>query len=316
MDTQPAVNPFVPGRGQLPPFLAGRQEEQRALGELLAYLQAGRGAPRDAILSGPRGNGKTVLLRWFQQEVEASARKIDTVWLTPSELGSLDALATLLVPPRQFRALRPGYPVVLDRDRAARLGIGRSVRVADPIAGGTLRAATAGAAARRSAHAGRGGGPSAPQRQPVGQCGSPVPAGDGGHAGIAGTPQPHVGHFLEPRREARHRVARRSGFRASVNAPLVGFEPADHFCRCGAGPGSSVQASAIRTSCNCWGLHSGRRPGTPSRRASMKAWSFVPGDVSACSDQPATRTVAKSCSARNSLTSRFGLPAPSTAGRR
>ena len=107
MDTPPAVNPFVPGRGQLPPFLAGREEEQRALGELLAYLQAGRGAPRDAILSGPRGNGKTVLLRWFQQEVEASARKIDTVWLTPSELGSLDALATLLVPPRQFRALRP-----------------------------------------------------------------------------------------------------------------------------------------------------------------------------------------------------------------
>jgi hypothetical protein len=33
---------------------------------LLAYVQAGRGAPRDAVLLGPRGNGKTVLLHEFR----------------------------------------------------------------------------------------------------------------------------------------------------------------------------------------------------------------------------------------------------------
>ena len=106
MDTQRDANPFVPGRGQLPPCLAGRSVEQNALFGLLAYLNVGRGSPRDVVLSGPRGNGKTVLLRWFQGEIEATD-KVDTVWLTPSDIGSLDELATLLAPPRTFRSLRP-----------------------------------------------------------------------------------------------------------------------------------------------------------------------------------------------------------------
>ena len=103
----PAVaNPFVPGRGQMPPYLAGREREQRALIELVAYLKTGRGAPRDAVLSGPRGNGKTALLRWLCQQVEADG-DIDTVWLTPSEASSLDELATALAPPARFGSLRP-----------------------------------------------------------------------------------------------------------------------------------------------------------------------------------------------------------------
>ena len=100
------INPFVPGRGVLPPFLAGRDAEQHELMRLLAYVQAGRGAPRDAVLSGPRGNGKTVLLRWLEREIEA-AGKVDVVWRTPSDLPSLDALATALVPPARFRTLLP-----------------------------------------------------------------------------------------------------------------------------------------------------------------------------------------------------------------
>ena len=106
MREPPPINPFVPGRGALPPFLAGRDAEQHDLMQLLAYLQAGRGAPRDAVLSGPRGNGKTVLLRWLQREIEA-AGKVDVVWRTPSDLPSLDALATALVSPARFRSLLP-----------------------------------------------------------------------------------------------------------------------------------------------------------------------------------------------------------------
>ena len=102
-----AANPFVPGRGQLPPHLAGRKKEQDALNDLLAYLAVGRGAPRDAALIGPRGNGKTSLMRWFQLKVRASRPRMDHLWLTPSELPDLDALATSLVPPRRFAGLRP-----------------------------------------------------------------------------------------------------------------------------------------------------------------------------------------------------------------
>ena len=106
MREQRSVNPFVPGRGVLPPCLAGRDAEQRELMRLLAYVQAGRGAPRDAVVSGPRGNGKTVLLRWLQGEIEADGG-IDVVWRTPSDLPALDALATALAPPDRFRSLLP-----------------------------------------------------------------------------------------------------------------------------------------------------------------------------------------------------------------
>lgn len=107
MNARPVINPFVPGHGQLPPCLAGRDAEQNALNALLTYLRVGKGAPRSVILSGPRGTGKTALLRWFQREVEAAQQKVDVVWLTPAELRNLDELATLLVPPGRFTSLRP-----------------------------------------------------------------------------------------------------------------------------------------------------------------------------------------------------------------
>ena len=75
--------------------------------KLLRYVEARRGAPRDIILCGPRGNGKTVLLRWFQREIEALDDTIDVVWRTPSDFPSLDSLATTLVPPRRFESLLP-----------------------------------------------------------------------------------------------------------------------------------------------------------------------------------------------------------------
>ena len=98
MSEQTPVNPFVPGRGALPPYLAGRAREQDELRRVYAYIEAGRGAPRDAVLSGPRDNGKTVLLRWFQREIE-SAGSADVLWRTPDDLPNLDALATALAPP-------------------------------------------------------------------------------------------------------------------------------------------------------------------------------------------------------------------------
>ena len=107
MSAPAAASPFVPGYGALPPYLAGRHDEQKELRKLLAYLENGRGAPRSAVLTGPRGNGKTALLRWFQRDVEAGENDIEVIWLTPSEIPSLDVLATELVPPGRFVSLRP-----------------------------------------------------------------------------------------------------------------------------------------------------------------------------------------------------------------
>lgn len=107
MHDRPAANPFVPGRGRIPPYLAGRDAERRKLLDLLAYLHRGEGAPRDAILSGPRGNGKTALLRWFRREVEAGDGGFDVVWLTPDETPDPDRLAAALAPPSRFASLRP-----------------------------------------------------------------------------------------------------------------------------------------------------------------------------------------------------------------
>lgn len=113
-----ALNPFVPGRGVLPPYLAGREAEKRTLKGILDYVEAGRGAPRDVVLSGPRGNGKTVLLRWFQAEVERLDGGIEVLWRTPSDLPTVDALATSLVPPGRFKSLLPD-------SLSTSLGVGR-----------------------------------------------------------------------------------------------------------------------------------------------------------------------------------------------
>ena len=107
MTDHPPLNPFVPGDGQLPPHLAGRDAEQKALKGLLTYLRAGRGAPGVAVLTAPRGNGKTALMRWFQREIEARKPAVDVIWMTPGTIRDLDALATELAPPGRFKGLSP-----------------------------------------------------------------------------------------------------------------------------------------------------------------------------------------------------------------
>ena len=132
MDEPRDANPFVPGRGRTPPYLAGRSAEQRKLLDLFAYLRHGEGAPREAILSGPRGNGKTALLRWFHREIDAQDARCDAVWITPSETADLDQLATSLVPPSRFTALRPdtlSFSVGIGRLGWELGGQGRSLRL-------------------------------------------------------------------------------------------------------------------------------------------------------------------------------------------
>lgn len=82
-------NPFVPGQGVLPPFLAGREAEQRLIRSRLARLAGGATPGSFVILHGPRGNGKTALLEWADRQAEL--RKIRVIDI---DVGGSEALAS------------------------------------------------------------------------------------------------------------------------------------------------------------------------------------------------------------------------------
>ena len=100
-------DPFSPGSGHLPPYLAGREDEQSVFRKSLAKMSAGKSPPAATVLYGPRGMGKTVLLRWFKNEVEPSGAKKDlirVVWVTPDQLGSPSDLWKCLMPPQTLKS--------------------------------------------------------------------------------------------------------------------------------------------------------------------------------------------------------------------
>lgn len=93
------LGPFEPGTGRLPPYLAGRDSEQETLLAFVGRLRRGRPAPSEIALYGPRGNGKTALLRWLQAEITRrngsgvkGAAEIDTIWLTPPKAPTVGKL--------------------------------------------------------------------------------------------------------------------------------------------------------------------------------------------------------------------------------
>ena len=60
---RPDENPFAPGSGRMPPYIAGREPEQAVISEFIGELSRAR-APQAIIMVGPRGCGKTVLNNW------------------------------------------------------------------------------------------------------------------------------------------------------------------------------------------------------------------------------------------------------------
>ncbi len=89
---------FRPGPGRLPPELAGRETEQTYfLRRMLGLLKDGEAPPREMVLYGPRGNGKTVLLADFKRRAQAD--KVDVLSLTPGIIDSPAGLARALLSP-------------------------------------------------------------------------------------------------------------------------------------------------------------------------------------------------------------------------
>ena len=72
----------------------------------LAGLEANAAPAHNVVLVGPRGNGKTVLLNWFEIACR-NGRRVDTVRLTPRDIPDQDALIETLVPRRGFAKLLP-----------------------------------------------------------------------------------------------------------------------------------------------------------------------------------------------------------------
>ncbi len=101
----PNQNPFRPGTGKYPPYLAGRGEEKKALQDFLARTKKGDSPDRPCVVHGPRGNGKTALLRWLKGQCEKN--KIECLLTNPRSARTLDQIAQELIPPKRFRSLIP-----------------------------------------------------------------------------------------------------------------------------------------------------------------------------------------------------------------
>lgn len=103
----PTPRLFSPGAGASPPALTGRTAQQAVLLRCLADLTGGASPPHDVVLIGPRGNGKTALLNWFQEACESGEKPVDVLRLTPRDVPSLDTLVERLAPRRGLGKLIP-----------------------------------------------------------------------------------------------------------------------------------------------------------------------------------------------------------------
>jgi len=78
-------NPFRPGHGGAPPYLAGREPEQSLFRKVSDDLRSGVPVSRSLVVYGPRGNGKTALLRWVKRQAAADGG-LDAHWLVGSDI--------------------------------------------------------------------------------------------------------------------------------------------------------------------------------------------------------------------------------------
>ena len=118
----------------MPPYLAGRESEQELLQELFEGLRAGVPPNGPLVFYGPRGNGKTALLGWTAQQIEAE-EGLDGTWLTPDEIPTPDTLASELLPDSWMQRLAPANISVAgvgvgfrESDRPRRLAVAIEAR--------------------------------------------------------------------------------------------------------------------------------------------------------------------------------------------
>ncbi len=87
---------FHPGSGRIPPYLAGRDVERARFDAVVRNLSNGIAADGDMIVYGPRGNGKTAMLRHFTNNCVCDGTRPSILWMTPNDMRSLEDMTEAL----------------------------------------------------------------------------------------------------------------------------------------------------------------------------------------------------------------------------
>ena len=89
---------FRTGAGMVPPYLAGRKQEQKLFQKCIRALKNRKPPGEDMIVYGPRGNGKTALLRYLEKEtLQKEESKLVIQWETPDVMRTLEELIVCLI---------------------------------------------------------------------------------------------------------------------------------------------------------------------------------------------------------------------------
>ena len=91
------LNLFHPGDGRIPPYLAGRHAEKARFDAVARNLSNGIAADGNMIVYGPRGNGKTAMLRHFTDNCVCDGMRPSILWMTPDDMQSLEDMTEALV---------------------------------------------------------------------------------------------------------------------------------------------------------------------------------------------------------------------------
>ena len=76
--------------------------------EYLDEIAAGGPSSNEVIVYGPRGNGKTVLLRWLENHIQTVyGTSVDVLWLTPDDIPTRALLRSQLLPDTLLDKLLP-----------------------------------------------------------------------------------------------------------------------------------------------------------------------------------------------------------------
>ncbi len=89
---------FNSGEGVKPPWFSGRKKEKDYYNKAIRRLVTDKPPGASIIVFGPRGNGKTSLLRHLESKTrEEYGQSIDLLWTTPVDISNRSQLMSLLV---------------------------------------------------------------------------------------------------------------------------------------------------------------------------------------------------------------------------